>query len=148
MAYKNSSDRKQASLRRIIPKNLGDFSVGDLTPEQRRDNLIAVLNNTTDGHEKARICSELSEVKKEIKRFKWQNRDLADLLISVIRADSTVAQWNIWGTKAREYAEIRSKLPQEEMDKLIAAGTCDDYHEVMKVWKNLKNKSVLEIKDV
>lgn len=142
MAYKNSSDKKQASLRRVVPKNLGDFAMGDLTPEQRRDNLIAALNNATDGHEKARLCLEISELKKQIKRFNWQNRNLADLLISVIRADCTVAQWKVWGTKAREYAEIRSKLPQEEMDKLINAGTCDDYNEVMKVWKNLK---VLEV---
>ena len=75
MAYKNASDMKQASLRRVTPKRLGDFPVNDLTPEQRRENLIAALKSTKDGQEIRKITLELEALKTEIKRFKWPDRD-------------------------------------------------------------------------
>lgn len=139
MAYKNASDMKQASLRRVTPKRLGDFPVDDLTPEQRRENLIAALKSTKDGQEIRKITLELEALKTEIKRFKWRGRDLGNNIMAVIRSEVTKAQWNIWVKKAEELEMIREKLPENDIDELIKAGTCDDYNKILEAWNKHKS---------
>lgn len=141
MAYKNASEKKQASLRRVTPKRLGDFPVGDLNLEQQRENLIAAIAATTDGHQKLELGLKISEINKQLNRFRWKNRNLGDLMLSVIKSETTKVQWKIWNKKAKDLADVRSKLSKEKIDELVESGSLDDYEKIMGKWKEMEKEN-------
>ena len=140
MAYKNSSDLKQASLRRITPKRLGDFDVTDLSLEQKRENLIAKIEATQDGHEKLKLGSEVRELNKQIERFRWAGRNLGDLMLCVIKSEVTKSQWKIWHEKAKQLADIRNKIPADKFNELMDSGELENYDKIMQIWKEMKDE--------
>lgn len=112
MAFKGKVDLEQARLRRVTPKQLGDFPVETLTDEQRRENLALHLTSLQkqldiakangDKHTKLEIGQKMLVVIKEIaalkkiikKRRSHQETSLQNYIFQVAKERMTKEQWN------------------------------------------------------
>lgn len=139
MSFKGASDSKQKSLRRVLPRHLGDFVIEDLTAEQKRENLIAKLK-TVSGEEKKEICLQISLLNKEIGRNKIRNRSFPDLIIAVIKDEVSKHQMMMWIKKAAEFEELKKKLPDEVVDELNRLGNTDSYSKTKELYKKYQDK--------
>lgn len=117
MAYKGAVDKKQATLRRIVPKNLGDFVVMPTPGEyienlkkkkgQLDDQLRALRESGVKKTDPGRmaLAEEAKRIQAELTELRARRifpKGFKDTLIDVIRESVTQAQWNIWSNQTQE----------------------------------------------
>lgn len=150
MAFKGASDKRQAALSRVLPKFLGDGEVSEPTLSEYRENLILKRKSlearkaaTEDkaeskllGQELLQVCNTLGEVNTALKRYRFKERDISNLILHIIRRDVPVAQYKMWLEKAKRVETMRQALPAEAIDALIGGGQPDDPDKIEALFNN------------
>ena len=120
MAFKIASDKAQDRARRIIPRRLGDFG-GEPTDMEKIENLkraktkvdADIVQTKKRGlgirhPEVIQLKAEATRLRDELHAIGARRKfppDFNRFLCDVIKAEVTLAQWNIWVNKAKELSE-------------------------------------------
>lgn len=116
MAYKKNAEMRQASLRRITPRRLGDFAT-EPSSEEYIENLKAIKRSVDEelcaqrlrglnklNPRRMELVAKAQEIQAELTKLNSRekfSRDFSHYICRAVKESVTKPQWDIWVERAK-----------------------------------------------